>query len=468
LLTLINQLLDLSKIEAGNMKLSLSEHNLVSFLKSLFFSFESHAASKKITLSFISASDNIPVVFDIDKMEEIFNNLVSNALKFTDIHGEVKVSIQIIDSIHVEIRVENDGQGIPSDQLPYIFDRFYQVDSSITRKHEGTGIGLALAKELVEMHHGTITAESVEGKGAVFIIMLPVGEIKPGDVITEPLTANQDFTPDISHDVQIVNSAVTDIEALKSAEDKEIILIVEDNEDVRAFIREQLEADYMVTEAENGKAGIYKAQETVPDLIITDLMMPEMDGYQFSKEIRRDERTSHIPVIMLTARAGLDDKIEGLETGIDDYITKPFSTKELKTRVKNLINQRKLLRARFSMATIIKPSEVTTAPIDREFLEKTILIIEANFEDRDFSVESLAAEINMSVSQLNRKLNALIDQPAGQLMRSLRLQRAAELLAKKAGTVAQICYQLGFNDQAYFSRAFKKQFGRSPSEYMKG
>jgi len=220
-----------------------------------------------------------------------------------------------------------------------------------------------------------------------------------------------------------------------------------------------------VLEAGDGEEGIRNAQIEIPDLIITDVMMPKMDGYQFSKNIRGNEKTSHIPIIMLTAKAALDDKIEGLETGIDDYLTKQFSARELKVRVKNLIYQRKELRKRFTKTSIIKPSEVSTISIDQVFLEKTIKTIESNFEDEQFSVDILAEQMNMSISQLNRKLNALIDQPPGQLIRTFRLQRAADLLKQNAGTVAEICYKVGFNDQAYFSQAFKKQFGVSPSEF---
>ena len=467
LLLLINQLLDLSALEAGNMKFSASEHNIVPFLKGLFYSFESWAAQKNITLIFDTDSETIPVVFDPEMMEKIINNLVSNALKFTIAQGVVNVKVQLIDSQNFEISISDTGPGIPESQLMNILNRFYHVDNSGTRQHDGTGISLALCKELVELHHGTILADSREGEGMIFVIRLPFGDVK------SEITADRnpfDYVKSSSYvfksDEGMELPETTNTQVSVSDEQREIILIVEDNTDLRNYIRRLLEPEYLVTEAANGEEGILKARETIPDLILTDLMMPVMDGYQFSKEIRMDERTSHIPLIMVTARAGSEDKIEGLETGVDEYIIKPFSSRELKVRVRTLIDQRTLLRKCFSMSSLIKPSKVTHKSLDQVFLEKVVKIIESHFEDPLYSIESLAGEVNMSVSQLNRKLNALIDQPAGQLMRSLCLQRAAELLKNKTGTIAEICYQLGFNDQAYFSRAFKKQFGCSPSEYM--
>jgi signal transduction histidine kinase/DNA-binding response OmpR family regulator len=468
LLELINQILDLSKLEAGSMKLNLSQHNIVSFLKGLFYSFESLAAYKNISLFFHSDTDKILAVFDPDKMEKIFNNLVSNAVKFTDAHGKIKISLHSIDPQLVEFRVENNGHGIPADQLSNIFNRFYQVSDNTTRDHEGTGIGLSLVKELVELHHGTISAERIEGTGMVFIVRLPVLEFIPGKAPIVDLVVNHELSSALHSLNELIDEEIPDAAPARlSIASREIILIVEDNIELREFIRGQIEDCYLVIEAKDGKTGLSAAQAAIPDLIITDLMMPVMDGYQFCKKIRNDARTSHIPIIMLTARAGFEDKMEGLETGIDDFITKPFSTRELKVRILNLINQRNLLRARFSLATIIKPSEVTAVSIDKLFLEKIVMAIEANFENQDFNIKSLAAEVNMSASQLNRKLNALVGQSAGQLVRSIRLQRAAELLQKNAGTISEVCYQLGFNDQAYFSRAFKKQFGRSPGEYSK-
>ncbi|HEY6907361.1 MAG TPA: ATP-binding protein, partial [Ignavibacteriaceae bacterium] len=466
LLTLINQLLDISKIEAGSMELKAERHNIVSFLKSLYYSFESLAETKRISLKFESDLNDISVVFEPDKMEKVFYNLLSNAFKFTPDGGEIKIEINTKQSSFVEIRIQDNGRGIPEDRIPRIFDRFYQVDGSSTREHEGTGIGLALAKELIELHKGKITAVSKEGKGSEFIISLPLAElVQPDKHPLVPVPENNSFTNDIANTFELRNNLPGDSTIDEYQKNGEIILIVEDNVEVRNYIREQTENDYTVIEAADGEEGILKAQELIPDLILTDIMMPKMDGYRLTMEIRKDERTSHIPIVMLTAKAGLDDKIAGLENGVDDYLTKPFSARELRARIKNLIIKRRELRKKFSRATIIKPSEVSVLDADQQFLEKAIKIIEVHFEDEQFGVETLSSEIGMSVSQLNRKLKALIDQPTGQLIRSLRLQRAADLISQNAGTIAEICYQTGFSDQSYFSRAFKKQFGCSPSDY---
>ncbi len=459
LLTLINQLLDLSKIESGSMQLNASVHNIVSFLKSLFYSFESLAEERKITLKFETEYQNIPVSFDPDKMEKVFYNLISNALKFTK-QGEVKVSITKTNT-YVQIIIKDTGIGMNEDQRKHIFNRFYQADTSATREYEGTGIGLALTKELVELHKGNIEVISQYGKGTEFIISLPPG---PEDKINVDSVAEDFSFESISNNSESVETN-NDIQSQLSENKNEIILIVEDNSDVRAYIKEQLESNYIIIEASNGEEGIVQAQKEIPDLIITDVMMPKMDGYKFSSEIRCNEKTSHIPLIMLTAKAGLDDKIAGLETGIDAYLTKPFSAKELWVRVRTLIQQRKDLRKRFSTSTVIKPSEVSVVSADQKFIEKTIKIIEDNIENLKFGVEDLASECNMSVSQLSRKLNALVDQPAGHLIRSIRLQRAADYLKQNTGSIAEICYKVGFNDQAYFSRVFKKQFGCSPKEF---
>ncbi len=467
LLALINELLDLSKLEAGSMELAASRQNMVSFLKSLFFSFESLADGKNIELVFESEADHIPVSFDPDKMEKVFYNLVSNAFKFTPENGRITVSIGIEQDRKVVIRVKDTGIGIPEDRMEHIFDRFFQVDASSTREYGGTGIGLALTRELVLLHKGEITANSKEGIGSEFAISLPLdtngssqedetSQSNGNSILTESLDM-------LSEPAEVLS--VSETSMTENGEIHERVLVVEDNPDVRSYVREQLEENYRVTEAGNGEEGIKMAQEIMPDLIISDVMMPRMDGYQFCKAIRADEKTSHIPIIMLTARAGIDDKIDGLETGVDIYLTKPFNARELIANVRNLIQQRIQLRKRFSKSTVIRPSEVSSVSVDQAFLEKIVKTIETHFEDEQFSVESLAEHVNMSISQLNRKLKALIDQSPGQLIGSLRLQRAADLLAQKAGSVSEICYKVGFTDNSYFARAFKKQFGCSPSEY---
>jgi two-component system, sensor histidine kinase ChiS len=467
LLALINELLDLSKLEAGSMELAASRQNIVSFLKSLFYSFESLAETKSIELIFEAEADYIPVSFDPDKMEKVFYNLVSNALKFTPENGRITVSICIEQDHEVVIRIIDTGIGIPEDRMEHIFDRFFQVDASSTREYGGTGIGLALTRELVLLHKGEITASSQEGIGSEFAISFPIdtnGSAKEEDAgKSNGNTILMESLDILSEPAEELSAAATLI--TENGETHEKILVVEDNTDVRSYIREQLEENYQVAEAGNGEEGIKMAQDIMPDLIISDVMMPRMDGYQFSKAIRADEKTSHIPIIMLTARAGIDDKIDGLETGVDIYLTKPFNARELIANVRNLIHQRIQLRKRFSKATVIRPSEVSSVSVDQVFLEKIVKTIETHFEDEQFSVERLAEHVNMSISQLNRKLKALIDQSPGQLIGSLRLQRAADLLAQKAGTVSEICYKVGFSDNSYFARAFKKQFGCSPSEY---
>jgi len=434
-----------------------------------------------ITLNCNCEYNSIEINFESEKLEKVFLNLLSNAFKFTPEGGKIELAINypplsVIDNKakkdrYVEITVSDTGIGIPAENIPHLFDRFYQVDNSATREHQGTGIGLSLTKELVELHGGKISVESKSNEGSTFIVLLPFEE---GDIINgKSLKIKTELSKTVNNHEAMINDSLfleeKDISLTKTSDikksDNDIILVVEDNSDVRNYIVEQLSSNYQVLEAKEGQQGISLAKNNIPDLIVTDVMMPKVDGYQLTTELKQDEKTSHIPIIMLTAKADFDNKIEGLETGADDYIIKPFSAKELLVRVKNLIATRRELRKRFSKATIIKPSDVTAVSMDQQFLRKALNVVESNIENEQFSVDKLAEEANMSVSQLNRKLGALIDQPAGKLIRSMRLQRAADLLKKESGTIAEICYQVGFNDQTSFTRAFKKQFGDSPSKY---
>ncbi len=492
LLTLINQLLDLSKIETGSVKLHARENNIVSFLKNIFYSFESITEAKQISLEFNCRYEYIPVSYDHDKLEKVFLNLISNAVKFTGQDGEISIDVVLTRSDKeyteiefqkktadnendlVKIIVKDTGIGIPKDKMKHVFDRFYQIDDSRTREYEGTGVGLALAYELVELHGGRIFAKSKINIGSEFIVCLPfeknIAEIinrnkqlNSTNLLINKRKLNTNLETEFHEETQTVE--VEENKEKKST--GRIILIVEDNFHIRSYIREQLEAGYTVLEAENGVEGLTESLKVIPDLIISDLMMPKMDGFAFCKEIKQNEKTSHIPIVILTAKASLDNKIEGLETGADAYLTKPFSAKELLVRVESLIYQREQLRKKFSSATKISPSEISVTSVDQSFMNKVLKNIESNFENDQFGVSLLAGNVNMSVSQLNRKLHALIDQPAGQLIRSMRLERAASLLKQNAGSVAEICYMVGFNDQSYFTRVFKTQFGKTPSEFKK-
>lgn len=476
------------------MKLNFVRNNVIRFLKNLFYSFEALAEEKNISLQFVCDEKKVMLDYEPDKLEKIIVNLLSNAFKFTPTDGSIIITVITKKSTHtiskasslqtvsdvtvlhendfVTITIADTGVGIAADRLPHVFDRFYQVDSADTQKRGGSGIGLALAKELVQLHNGILGVTSEVGKGTEFIVQLPRRQIE------DQLQENEEMT---SADRALINDAQASrfllplpgdeqsvtITRKPTESDQDIILIVEDNADVRHYIRDHLQLAYHVWEAVDGEQGLLAAQETIPDLIISDVMMPNMDGYEFCKKIRADEKTSHIPIIMLTAKAGDEEKITGLKIGVDDYLIKPFNADELVIRIENLIKMRKKLREKFSTATIIRPSEVSVVSADQAFLKRTLETIDTQMSNEEFNVTKLAAEVHMSEAQLNRKLQALINQPPGQLIRSMRLQRAADLLSQGAGNITEICYHVGFSDLNNFARSFKKQFGVAPSTYKR-
>ncbi len=471
LLRLINQLLDLSKIDAGGMKLQTTPGNIVPFVKGIAQSFESSAGRRGVALNVETETYEIELYFDQDKMEKILTNLVSNALKFTPEGGAVNVRVALSASgtaDSVDVIVEDTGIGIPEEELPHIFDRFYQVDASQTREQDGTGIGLALTKELVEMHHGTITVKSEVGKGTEFTVSFPLGKehLRPEEIVD----VSQERQPSIREENAAVPSEGESIPlplTEEQTQEQPLVLIVEDNADVRKYIRGYLAPTYQVFEARDGAEGVEKARDSIPDLIISDVMMPKMDGYALCRTLKLDEKTSHVPVILLTAKAGQENKIEGLETGADDYLTKPFEAKELLVRVKNLIDLRRKLRERFSVGQVLKPGEIAVTSVDDAFLRKVMGIVEQRLGEESFSVEDLAGEAGMSRSQLHRKLTALSGQSPSDFIRYMRLHRAMELLKKNAGAVSEIAYTVGFSGVSYFTKCFKDQFGTLPSEVQK-
>jgi CheY-like chemotaxis protein/AraC-like DNA-binding protein/two-component sensor histidine kinase len=468
---LINRLLELTKLESGEFKMKVSYTELNSFLRKILSAFESLTERQNIKLEYNRYIGNIYVYIDKEKIEEVFNNLISNAIKFTPENGRISLNISMREDNpdHVLISVTDTGIGIKEANISHIFDRFYQVDSTQTREYEGTGIGLAIVKELIDLHKGIISVKSSVGKGTEFCIDLPLGKDWFKD---EP---NVEFIESVNDKVNIeiikdFNSSPGENDNENTYEEdsvKEVVLVVEDNSDMRSFIKENLEQDYRIIDANNGQDGVNKALNTIPDLIITDVMMPAMNGFELTIKLKSDNKTSHIPIIMLTAKADEESKLKGLDVGVDDYLIKPFSTRELQVRVNNLIKLRRLLKEKYHEISAINPSEIEAKPIDQEFLDKVFRNIKDHIEDPSFSVSILAGEVGMSVSQLNRKLNGLIDQSAGKLIRSTKLDYASQLLKNKAGNISEIAYRIGFSDTPSFTHSFKEKFGCSPSEYIR-
>lgn len=461
LLRLINQLLDLSKLEAGKLDLKASQQDIVQMVSTITESFSSMAVTHGIKLSFSSDEDELYVFYDVDKMEKVLINLLSNAMKFTKSGDTVNVSVVRRDKSCV-IQVKDSGVGINQDQLPYVFDRFFQADNRESREHEGTGIGLSLAKELVELHGGTIEAESKHNQGSLFRVVLRLGK----EHLKEHQLAKS--KPSLNQPKEKIAKPILE-EATSVSEDglEELILLVEDNSEMRAYIKSYFGNDYRVLEAENGLMGFEMAQEHVPDLIISDVMMPKMDGTELCKKLKDTEATSHIPIILLTAKASEEDKIKGLNIQADAYLAKPFNKLELQAQVKNLITNRKKLQRRFAKTALISPRKIAVTSMEQQFLEKLVDEIEENIGNETFGVEQLAEAINLSRSQVHRKMVSLTDQTPSLFIRKYRLERAKQLLEQGAGRVSDIAFQVGFSSPSYFTKCFVEEFGKTPKDLVK-
>ncbi|HLP46056.1 MAG TPA: response regulator, partial [Candidatus Kapabacteria bacterium] len=353
-------------------------------------------------------------------------------------------------------------------ELAHIFDRFYQADSTYEYHRQGTGIGLAIAREIVELHHGTITAYSTgsEGAGTLFAIRLPMGKAHLKAVeIVESVPAPKRLAEPVPG---VKEEEEEEIVKGPEAPGKNIILVVEDSADVREYIRGALEPLYAVVEAKDGEQGLEKAKEIVPDLIICDIMMPGKDGFDVCREIKSDRITSHIPVILLTAKAGEENILTGFETGADDYITKPFSTRILSARIKNLIELRCRLQQTLKQEMDIQPAKMSISKLDREFFQELQAVIETNLSEPEFNVEELRKKLYMSGATLYRKVLALTNETPTDFIRSYRLKRAAELLKSGSGSITEVAFEVGFSSRTYFSKCFKEKFNRLPSEYQEG
>jgi len=468
LLQLINQLLDLSRIESGTLTLQARRQDLNDFLSQVSAQFESLADSRAITLHVGAPPDPFLHGFDADMLENALVNLLANAFKFTPDGGTITLHLHREADGKACIEVGDTGVGIAADHVPYLFDRFYQVDATTTRKREGVGIGLALVKELVALHGGTITVESKVGVGTRFMIHLPDVPLEAAGLDEEQAPARRTTAAQLT--VAEIETSLVAAEAPQASKavsaDATIVLLVEDNADMRAYLRDHLKDHFEVVEAENGKVGLARARELVPDLVLSDVMMPEMDGLDLCKALKHDERTSHIPVVLLTAKADVESRISGFERGADAYLPKPFNAEELQVRVRSLIDQRRALRKKFSRAGgAITITELALPSQEVAFLEQVQHVVEARLSDASFGVNALAEEMGMSQRQLLRKLRALTGETSHELIWRLRLERAAQLLRQDVASVKEVAFAVGFKYEASFSRSFRKVYDVSPSEY---
>ena len=459
LLNLVNQLLDFRKIEVQGVKLYRSIGDIIKFTKDISDSFTDIAEKKGIQFSVSSNVDSLEIYFDKDKVEKILFNLLSNAFKYTYDNGTVSVKLiyrprsDYKQQGTLAIEVQDNGIGIPADKQEKVFERFFQTDVPESMVNQGTGIGLAITKEFVRLHNGVITVRSEPEKGTCFTVTLPARKIHESSahLMTNPVS--------IEDTEQIV------FEESQSGK-KKTIVIVEDNEDLRFYLKENLRGHYHVEEATNGKEGWEKIKLINPDLVVSDIMMPLMDGIELAKKIKTYTLTAHIPVILLTAMGSEEKQIEGFQAGVNDYITKPFTFEILDSRIKNLLAQQKLLQKRFQKQIEVNPGEVTVTPVDEKFLKQALEVVEKFMDNPDFSVEDFSREMYMSRVALYKKILSLTGRAPLEFIRSIRLKRAAQLLEKSGMSIAEIAYEVGFNNPKNFTKYFKEEFKVLPSQYV--
>lgn len=451
LMNLVNQLLDFRKLEVQEVKFNPSEGDVIAFIKETVFSFSDISEKKDIRLSFESTVISLETIFDQDKLEKILFNLLSNAFKFTPAHGAVSVNVVFnrgASENELVISVRDTGIGIPFDKKEKIFERFFQNELPRSVVNQGSGIGLSITKEFVKSHGGTITVESEPGEGSCFVVTLPVKEV-------------------LNHIPEEIAQTYPDEQflAASAALKKPVLLLVEDNEDFRFYLKDNLRHEYNIVEARNGMDGWKKALETLPDLIVSDIMMPEMNGIELCRRIKSDSRLSHTPIILLTARSAEEQKLEGFESGADDYISKPFNFEILVSRIRNLIHLREKIHAVFPAQLDVKASTLKITSLDEQFIQKAIQCVEENISNPDFSVENLSHELGISRAHFYKKIVALTGKSPLEFIRVIRLQHAAQLLEKSQLTVAEIAYKVGFNNPKYFARYFKEEYHMLPSVF---
>ncbi len=456
LLNLVNQLLDFRKMEVAELKLHISQDDIVTFSRDISNSFSDIAEKKSISLSFFSTADRLVMAFDRDKLERILFNLLSNAFKFTGDNGQVAVMLQmeIEDNRQlIVIKVIDNGIGIPQEKQKLIFERFFQDEVPGSIVNQGSGIGLSISREFVRLHNGQLTVTSEPGKGSCFTVKLPVTEL--------PLLSSISPAPD----PETENTTVMPVEEKQTGVKKARLLLVEDNEDFLFYLKDNLRQHFSIVEAVNGKQGWQRALAEQPDLVVADISMPEMSGTELCRKMKQDSRTAHIPVILLTAFAGEEQQLKGFETGAADYMTKPFNAEILLSRIRNLLDGQSRLRKTFEKHIAVRPEDLSLVPPDEQFMLRVKDNVEKNLSDPDFSVEDLSRALFMSRVTLYKKLLSVTGKTPVTFIRSFRLQRAAQLLEKSQLTVAEVAYEVGFNNPKAFSKYFKIEFGTIPSAY---
>ncbi len=475
LLRLVNQLLDFRKINQGKMHLVVRNSNIVEFIKEVAEPFQFMAHRRNIDFDIKTAEESLTSFFDHDALEKIMNNLLSNAFKFTPENGGITVEIskeKMNKQDYVVLKVKDSGAGIPEEKITEIFKRFYAEGHGVHMNPEGIGIGLSFTKSLVELHKGKIDLVSTPGIGTEFIVRLPIHKKAYTNVkeITVKEVSDSDFLVRSTETESFaigINDDLLDERLSNSRSKLPVLLVIDDNKDIRTFIKQSLGEDYSIYEAENGKQGLEIASRLIPNIVLSDVLMPIMDGMEFCSLLKSQKETSHIPVLLLTAKSSEESQMEGLKLGADDYMTKPFNMEVLKLKLANIISQRGEMRKRFNRDITVKPNEITVTSADEKFLDLAMEIVEKHMMNTDFNVEMLVKEMGLSRSNLYLKFKELTGLSSSEFIRNVRLKRAVQLFESSDLSVKEIMYMTGFNTASYFSKCFKKQFGIIPSEYVK-
>ena len=468
ILSLINQMMDLRKIDKGQMQMRMRETDLVGFVKDIYNLFDNQAKAKQITFLFNHDSENIPVWIDRQNFDKVFMNVLSNAFKYTPTGGEIGIRLSH-NAESATIAIYDNGEGIPEDKINKIFDRFYQTPTSVNDRYVGTGIGLDLTRSLVELHHGTITVHNLE-KGCEFVINIPMGSshLNPDEILTDDDNTDT-ITPELLLDEAEPEEEITPMADMMSQNRRMTLVIAEDDEEIRNYLEKELSEEYEIHACTNGREALGEIIRTLPDLVLSDIMMPEMDGNTLCTRLKTNPNTNSIPVVLLTAKSRDEDKLEGLETGADAYIVKPFNMEILRRTIINLINKHRLLRLKYERNDNLEEQvdEIRLKSPDEKLLERIMECINKNLNNSDLSVDMIADTVGISRVHLHRKMKDLTGQTPHDFIRNIRLKKAAQLLANQGMNVTEVMYACGFANSASFSTVFKKFYGMSPRDYMK-